>query len=393
MGIKTAIGEQRLRIKRTLWVRLVTLIRLFTPSILQRYVLAQFFIALFICLFASISLFLITDFFEKTRIFVREESSLDQALLYMLYKVPLIVQLMTPVAVLVAVLISVGRLSQLSEITGMRACGVSLFFIARPLLAAGLVISVLLFIAGETVVPWSTQRVEEIYHLDIRKKVEKGRFSRVNFWYRSKNTFFNIGLYDSRNATLNGLSVLEFNEDFTLRRRIDALDATWSENQHIGWTMNKAIEITMEGNGRVNTSSFDKLPLVITETPADFYKMKKRAETLNYLDLGEYIAKLRSEGVPVTEYMVERAAKISFPLVTVITVLIAFPFALIPARSGTMTASFVAGIAIGFGYYIVHAISTSLGTAELLPVLPAAWTANVLLGCVGGYMMAGIERQ
>jgi lipopolysaccharide export system permease protein len=363
------------------------------PARLQLYLLRQFITVLFICLLASISLFLVFELFDRMNVFIKESTPVSLVLSYLLFKIPLIAHLMMPIAMLVATLLSVGRLSQLSEITAMRACGVSIFFLARPLLIVGILVSFAMFLSGETIVPAATQRVEEIYHLDIKKKVENGAFSRSNFWYRKRNRFFNIGLYDSRAATLKGLSIFELDRNFRLVRRIDAQEAVWGGSPNIGWTMHDVVEISVDKRGSYNSTVFAKAPLVIDEQPADFYNMERSSEGMSYHDLKVYTDKLHAEGVSVTSYMVDLAAKISFPLVNLIVVLIAFPFALIPARSGNLTMSFVAGVTIGFGYYIVHALSMSLGNAELIPVTAAAWTANVLLGCIGGYLMCGAESK
>lgn len=365
--------------------------RFFSLSLLQRYLLSQFLGVFGLCLFAAVSLFLVFETFERMRVFVREDSTVLLAATYLLYKVPLILHLMTPVAVLVATLISVGRLSQLSEVTAMRACGSSVFSLAKPLLLTGAVISLLMFIAGETIVPWSTQRVEEIYHLDIRKKDQKGSFSRANFWYRHDSTFYRIGFYDSRSSDLAEISLFSMDNNFEMRKRIDAKTAHWSNKPQVGWVMENVNEIAMGEDGRFDVSRFERLPLVIEERPEDFYNMRREPETLSYSELSDYISKLSSEGVPVTEYLVAQAAKISFPMVSFIVVLVAFPFALTPARSGNMSASFVAGISIGFGYHVVHAISTSLGGAELIPIAASAWAANIILGCLGAYLMIGAE--
>jgi lipopolysaccharide export system permease protein len=155
--------------------------------------------------------------------------------------------------------------------------------------------------------------------------------------------------------------------------------------------MNDVTEILIEDQGRFEVTRFPKLPLLIDETPSYFYKVQQLAETLSYSELKEYIEKLSNDGVPVTQYLVDLAAKISFPFVNLIVVLVAFPLALISARSGNVAMSVVFGIIIGFSYYVVHAICTSLGSAELIPVIPAAWAANILLGSIGGYLLMGAE--
>ena len=360
-------------------------------SILQRYVLGQFLSNVFLCLFAATSLFLVFDFFERMRVFIKENSTVGQVLSYLFFKIPLILHLMMPVAVLIAVLLSVGRLSQKSELTAMRACGSSLVSIAKPLIAAGFIISVLMFALGEWIVPIASQRVEEIYTFEIRKKDETGGLDKSDIWYRANNKILNIGKYSSSDTTLHRFTLLEFDETFRLKRRVDAPQVTWEGNA-IGWSMKNPIEMIFLENGNIASITYPALPLVTEERPQDFYNMKLRPETLSYRELQKFINKRKAEGIPVTPYLVDSAAKISFPFVSLVVVLIAFPFALTPARSGTMTLSFVSGIAIGFSYYFVHAFATSLGAAELIPILPAAWTANTLLGGLGAYLMAGMDQ-
>lgn len=360
-------------------------------GVMQRYVLGRFLLTLFICLFAATTLFFVFDTFERTRIFIRNDATFFDSALYMLYKIPLIVHLMVPVSVLVATLISLGRLSQLSEITAMRACGASISFVAKPLLLAGVVLSVLMFFLGETLVPWATERGEEIYHIDIKKKDQKGDFSRENFWYRKGKCFYSVGYYDSRSQTLKGLRMLELDDDFKVILRLDAEQAVWHESPFVGWTLNNAVEVRPTSNGSFYSTHFARLPLVISETPEDFYDLKRKPETMGYFALRDYVHKLSSEGIPSVRYAVDLASKISFPLVTVIVMLAAIPFALVTARSGSFTFSFIAGVCTGFGYFLIHAVSTSLGAGELLPTLPAAWNANIILGCVGAYLLSRAE--
>lgn len=366
------------------------ILRRFSLPILHRYLLRQFVIAFLGSLLAFTALFVVFDFFEQIRVFIREDSTLVQALSYLFFRIPLVVHLMTPMAVLIGTLISIGRLSQLSEITAMRACGVSVTSLTRPLLGAGVVISILVLIAGETIVPWATDYVEELYHVDIRKKVESGGYSRENFWYRSGDKFYNIGFYDSRRASLSGLSVFELDSDFRLLRRVDAEQAEWV-SPRVGWSMKDVVEMTFDPNGSVRMNKFNRVPLVIKEKPADFYNMRRMPEAMSYFALLAYVDRLRSEGVPVTKYLVDLASKLSFPFVNVIAILIAVPFALTPARSGSMTKSFVGGISVGFAYHFTHALMVSFGAAELLPVLASAWAANVIFACLGTYLLAGAE--
>lgn len=360
----------------------------FYIPLLYRYLLRHFLLSFAGSLAAFVSLFVVFDFFERLRVFMKEGSTIIQALSYVVFKVPQVVHLMVPVAVLVGTLISIGKLSQLSEITAMRASGASVGWLVRPLILTGLLISIFHFIAAETVVPWANESLEQLYNLDIKKKDETGRLSREHFWYRKDNSFYSIGFYDSKDATLAEISKFEFDNFFRLTKRTDAESAQWVSNR-VGWSMRGITETKFEPTLKIE--SFKRLPLVIDEKPADFYSMQREPEEMSSQELSRYIDKLRSEGVPVTKYLVELAAKFAFPLVNMIAVLLAFPFALKPSRSGKMTASFIAGIGLGFAYHFVHATCVSLGGAGVIPVLAAAWSADVIFLCVGLYLVGGAE--
>ena len=361
-------------------------------SIFEKYIGRQFFSSYLICLLIVSSVFMIFEFLEKINVFIREDASVFQIFTYLIYKLPFVIQVMSPVAVLIGVLLAVGRLSQLSEITAIRSCGASLFQIIHPLFMLGLGIWLVVFLIGETLVPWTSQRLEELYYIDIRKKAETGALSRNNFWIRQGSRFVNIGLYDSRFARLEGVSIFDVNSDFELEKRLDAVRADWVSPK-VGWNMKGVTEVRISEEGQTSQRNFDSLPFTVEETPEDLYKLKRRPETMSFLELKNFTNKLESVGVPVSKHLVDLASKISFPLINLIIILVAFPFALTPARSGTMTKSFIAGVSLGFSYYVIHALSSSLGAAELLPISLSAWTANIIFILLGGFLLLGAELK
>lgn len=362
-------------------------------SLIHRYILERYLTVFFISLFAAVTLFLVFEMLDRMSVFVKEGATLWQILQYIFFKIPLVIQLMLPVSAMVATLISIGRLSQLSEITAMRAGGLSVTYLVRPLLVVGVLLSGFGYLLSETIVPAATKKLDEVYHLDIRRKVEKGTFSRSNFWYREGNKFINVGHYDSKNAKLNDVSVYEVNPDFTIGRRIDAKEASFGKSSLVGWTLNGATETQLSAEDRFSSSRFRQIPLVTKKEPQDFYNMEVNTDALSSSALRRHAESLAAEGVPTTKLMVDLAAKKAFPLVCLIVIMTAFPFALIPARSGNLSVAFLAGISLGFLYYVVHAFSLSLGNGELIPITAAAWSANILLGCLGGYLLTGADYR
>lgn len=362
---------------------------------IESYILKNFLSVFILTLLGSTLLFVVFDFFERLRVFLKEKAEIIDAVSYLLLKIPMIIHLMTPIAVLIGTLISIGRLSQLSEITAMRACGVSIYRLAKPILIVATFLTLINFILGESLVPWATKKVDQIYQLDIKKKLEKGAYSKADFWHRSENKLIKVALYDSKNSELRGINIYELDNNFDFIRRIDSNLAKW-EGERIGWVLNGVVESSALVNESQNIASdrsfiinkFDALPLQINEKPEDFYNIKRESKTMTYLELKEYIKKLKVEGVSTVKYQVELLSKISLPFVNIIVVLLAFPFGVISSRTGNLTKRFLIGASLGLGFHLLHGLATSLGAAELLPPLVSAWTANIFLGLLGLFLMA-----
>jgi lipopolysaccharide export system permease protein len=384
-----------MRIKRNTVFRIKAFILRLTTgpwiNILESYILAEFFSVLFLCLLASTGLFLVFDTFERFKTFLSHDTTFLTAASYLLFKIPLILQLMIPIGALVATLISIGRLSQKSEITAMRSCGMSITNIARPVLLSSSLLSGIMFLNGEFLLPYATERVEQILQFDIKQKHLTGSFSRTNFWFREDNSFINIGFYDAPQKKIQSVTTLNFDQDFKLIRRIDAQSGHWHEGPFTGWTLDQAIESGPIDAENSQLTHFGRIPLVTSKSPDDLYNLQRSAETFTYKELKTYITKLEDEGVPASKYKVDLASKISFPFVCVIAALVGLPFAFTPARSGSLTLSFIGGVSIGFGYYVTHAIFSSFAAAGFIPILLGAWSANILLGAVGLYLLGGAE--
>ncbi len=359
-------------------------------SILQRYILSHFLKTLLLCLLLSISLFLALDFFDRIDNFLLERASFGSILAYFFYKIPLLINLNLPISSLVATMLCVGVLSKNQEITAMRAAGFELRTIARPIFFATLTLSFVSMIFEETVVPYSTRKVNEISNLDIKRKDETGHFSQSDFWWRKGNQFYSVANFDSRKNTLQDLSALELSESFTLKKRIEAESVKWVD-PILGWSMYNADEYRFDKDRNPQTSKFTSLALPIGEKPADFYDIQADPYSMSFNHLRKFIKRQRQNGVDVDGFKADLYAKLSFPFIIFIVSVIALPFAIKPARSGSLAVSFVAGLMIGFSYYAVNSFSLAMGRAELWNPFVAAWMANIVMGTIGLVLNKGAE--
>jgi len=358
-------------------------------KILHRYILGLLVKNFTIGLSMFVFLFLMVDFFDRLDNVLAEGASVWLIIQYFACKIPLMVTLMLPVAVIFATLFTFGLLSKSSEITAMRASGATVMWLARPLVWFGLGLSVFSLVLNEFIVPMSERRQKELYNIEIRQKDKRGGYSQADFWWRDGSRFYAIDLFNSKTKSMEDLSQFEVNEDWQVIRRTDAEKVTWLA-PGLGWSMRNVTRYHFDRDP-VKVERLPDLPLPIMESPNDFYEFKDDPSTMSFMELRGFIEKQRNNGISTTQYLPDLYGKLALPFVICITGLLVLPFSLLPARSGSMAMSSILAIFVAFVYYAVDSFSISMGRAELLPPLLAAWTANIVMGLVAFILNAGTE--
>ena len=359
-------------------------------KIIHRYLLSSLIRNLILCLMVVVFLFVVFDFFDRIDNILAGEASVVNTMQYFLLRIPLTASLMLPVATMVSVLLTIGIMSKNSEITAMRAAGLKLSWIAAPLFGLGVLLSLGSIVLNETIVPFTQRRAKEIYNMEIRRKDKTGDYSQSDFWWRSSGIFYSVGMFDSRSKTLYDVSKLELSGTFKIDRRVDAREAVWLDPL-LGWNMRGVTDYRFVQNNTLDIKTYKSMPLPISEKPSDFYDVKTDASTMSFQELRRFIKKQGANGISTSSYLANLYEKLSFPFINLIAALVVLSFALKPARSGSMAASVLAALIIGFSYYAIHSFSIALGKAELMPPLIAAWTANILMGFVGVVLLLGAE--
>lgn len=359
-------------------------------KILHRYILTTFLRNFAITLAVLLFLFLMIDFTDRIDVILGENPSVGLIAGYFILKIPYTLSMMIPIATLVATLFTFGILSRNSEITAMRGSGVRVLWLALPVLIAGIGISIGELILNETLVPVSQRRVREIYDFDIMKKDKKGGLSQDNIWWRDGERFYSASRFDSRSNVLHDLSRLGITHDFMVFERLVAERTSWI-NEELGWNMSSVSRYSFKEDGPPEVTKFPRLPLPILQQPSDFFDIQMQPDTMSYRQLRKFLRKLSSNGLPIMSYLSDLYQKLSFPLINFVVILVALPFALKPARTGSMATSFIAGLIIAFCYYAIHSFSVAMGRAEIYPPLLAAWMANLVMLSIGLILNFGAE--
>jgi lipopolysaccharide export system permease protein len=353
-------------------------------SILNRYIAAAWLRLLALCLGSFVSVYLVLDMMEKIPRFIRSGAHGGDMFVFFVCKLPEMVGQTASFSILMATLLTLGLLSRNSEIIAMRSCGISLLRISLPMLALGLLASLLLLVNTELVVPKSYERMEYIERVAIKKQGDNAVFKRNNIWFRSGTMIVQARLFEPQEKALKGVIVWTVDEAMNPLGRIDADSAEYRNGL---WTLKKAVQKDFIPGAGFTTHSVPSLDIALNLRIDDLKVLDNNADNLSYGKLKEYADNLRRGGYHAFRYLTMMHAKLSAPFAAFVMVVLGIPFALRNSRSGGIALGIGASIAIGFAYFVVNAVLLSYGRSGVLPPVVAAWGANLLF-VMGGVWLA-----
>ena len=358
-------------------------------KILDRYLLREFIGYLGLGLAGFIVIFVVVDIFQKIDVFLDHHAPLHIVARFYLYRAPEVVVQVLPVALLLASFLALGQLNKFGELTAMRGAGHSLVRILVPVFGVAAAATLVALALGELVVPRANRERDAIYDQQIQGLRRPVITERADITYLGKGgRIYSVRLYEVPAKRMHEVSLMEFHAG-TMTRRIDAQDASWDGRR---WVFANGMMRTFQ-NGDERALPFGHLVVAsLTERPEDFAKEIPSPEQMNYFELRGYVERLRASGARVANFLVDLHAKLAFPLINLIVVMIG---ASVATRLRLQSAAFGFGlsVAIAFVYYAFMRTGQALGHNGALPPYLAAWLGDLVFGTVGVVLLAHAQRR
>jgi len=349
--------------------------------IIDRYLIRQYLVLLGIGALIAAVLIAVVDLLQTLDRFLRLKPPFTYILEHFVFRVPGELYKGLPMIVLISTVFLFLSLTRQRELDALKAAGISLYRASLPILLAAGALSILAIVFQEAALPVINARADEIDRVKIRGELPRHLQRQSQIWYRSSDArFVHTTLLDPVGRSLEGLRVIELGDRFQLVDVLDARTAQWTPS---GWRLTDGAVRHVGPRSGVSSDLFDSRLVVLPEHIDDLIRVQGDPDTMSFLELRAYVAKLRDGGHPVRKYLVQLYSKLSFPLVHVIMALVAIPFALASPRSGGRAMGIGVAIAIAVGYWIVHSMALALAQADLLPPALAAWTANIVFAGIG----------
>jgi len=355
--------------------------------VLFRYISREILLTSLFVLVALLALFGFFDLIHELDDLGKGTYRLPAMLAYVTLSLASHAYVLLPASGLIGTLFALARMSEHSEITVMRAAGMSLGQLGFYVGGAGVVVALATAAMGEGVTPYT-----EEWAKDLRLKATQSivaREFRSGFWVKDERSFVNIQDVTPDTQLLN-LKIYEFDPSFRLVAFSRAEKGTYEGQNR--WQLSN-VELTRFVGDQAILSRIPHAVWNSVLTPDILSVLKIVPERMSALNLRAYIEHLHENRQKATRYEIALFSKFFSPMGAIVMMVFAIPFALVSARAGGVGAKLVTGIMIGLAFYFGTRLFGHVGLLNDWPPLFAAGAPVIIAAVAAMLLLRRAEKR
>jgi len=327
-------------------------------------------------LMVVLGIFIIVELFDKSRLLGH---GMDAAILteYLLLKIPYMSSELMPVVVLLGLSIFLVELSHHQEIAALRAAGVGLGGVLRPLLTVALCATAFSVAINEWVTPLTNQRLDTIERVNVHHMAiaEHG----VQ-WLHDGSRMLRIAPLGDGIFTM---MVLETDATGRWLQRMDAAKAQYRDGHWQLQQVDVSRPDAKEGMVLQHLAQTSFASSVGPDAAAP-----PQANQMNFFELLKYSNLLQQAGMSNGSYVFALHRKLTAPLACLVMALLAMALCMnMGSRLAARSFGLAAAIALGLMFYVFSNASGMLAGGERLPPAYAAWLPILFFGGIAGFLL------
>ena len=310
-----------------------------------------------------------------------------EILYYVSLRIPQLIARFLPYSVLLATLFTFWPLNQNSEVIAMRAAGLSAHQVLAPMLLAASVVSLGSFVFNEAVVANATGTLKQWSDLKYAP-IPKDTGIKANVYLRDGTNILTASTVTGSGAGIVMKGVTWYRRDAggMVIEQIRSDRATYANP---GWRMENARRFDVRTTVQEPAGTRIVAPAV---TPIQVTIGKVDPDGQNIFELRRSIEAMKAGGRRTSELEGKWWHKFSGPLSVLLMPLLGSVAAFGLARSGQLLVRAIAGMALGFAYFVVDNAALAMGNFGGYPALIAAWAPFLLFYLVGETVLVRTEE-
>ena len=324
--------------------------------------------------------------FKIAKLITDYGASVTSIIKIFVYGLPAIIMWTFPMSMLLATLLTFGKLSSSSEITAMKSCGISFARISAPAIILGFIFSICAILFNEHVVPWANTAYNNVVYYEIQGNTElKSQdhiiFKEIQMGMLQKLVYARE--YRTSDETMQGITMQEFDIDGRLIRVENANYAEWKNST---WIMHDGTIYDISDSERTRTMHFSTQTLPVSANPRQIVREQKKPEELTMAELKAQIEIMKTQYANTAKLETELYQRLSIPMASLVFALIGVPLGLQPTRN-TSSAGFAVSVVIIFVYYSLMTLANALARGGIVAPMYAVWIPNIIGVIFGGILI------
>ncbi len=356
-------------------------------KIYQRYLAREVAGGIALVLAGFLALFGFFDMITEVKSVGQGAYQLHHAVAFVLLRMPGRIYELMPIAVLIGALYALSSLARHSEITVLRASGLSTGRLLAGLCLVASVFALITFLVGEVVAPPSERAAQQLRLKEKGKTV--GQDLRSGLWVKDERNFINVQVVHP-DARLQGVRIYDFDPAGNLRSVTDAAMGSYLPPD--SWRLAGVTQTLLHGE-RAEIVKRPDMEWRSALNPDILAVLMVAPERMSLLHLSSYIKHLAENGQKTQRYDIALWKKIIYPLAALVMVALALPFGYTHNRVGGVSVKIFTGVMIGVFFHMLNGLFSNLGAINSWSPLLSAILPSALFMLAAAAIIWWVERR
>jgi len=358
-------------------------------STFSRYIMRVFFTQFTLLLISFTALMQLFDLLSNSiDVLHHSGGQLSGLGLYAVLRLPEIVSFLIPFVVLLAALMTLGRLERDNEILAYKASGAPYNAVLLAFLPAVFVVAVFHFFLADQIVP---RAINTMVKLDIYvDKISRSDDSPSVFIQDGKSVI-EVGKVENFGAQLRRVKIYGRRDSGVISGFSEAASANYDTKQH-AWTLHDVWSTGISPDRATSSIHYADLPWQTTLTPTEFSNLIEMPQAMPLSKIWAFATSDEVGVRPTYFYEAWLQKRFAIPISSILMILLAAPVAhSVYQRGRGLAGGMAIGFILGFLYFVADGLVMSLGESGAVPPVVAAWMPILVFASIGGAWLIRLE--
>jgi lipopolysaccharide export system permease protein len=295
-----------------------------------------------------------------------------------------------PIACVAGVVLCLSRASRSAEITAIRSGGIRLQAALLPILVGCAVAAIALAVLEDRVLTPARLVLEQGRSADGDEQLRVPERRLGRWWFASGSSIFSAAEYDAGERVLHDVTVFLFDDERSIRKRLDARSAANLEGDT--WEIRDANVLEFPAGGGIGRHSEPALRLDLGISGGEMERAARPPSGMTLHQLARQMRKSAGDAAEVAKLELAFHSRLAQPFAVLIVVLLAIPFAAGESRDESLPRALLRSLLATAAFWLAWTLALLAARSGVVPPPVPVWGVTLAALCVGYLRYRTIEE-